>query len=56
MSCENRFTFKIKPEERNVSVYIYMSTIPKNKIGLTYVDVRQDYAKYNDGLGKKVKL
>ena len=48
---------RLKPEERNVSVYIYMSTIPKNKItGLTHVDVRQDYAKYNDGLGKKGKV
>ena len=39
-------------------LYIFIcQIIPKNKItGLTYVDVRQDYAKYNDGLGKKGKV
>ncbi len=48
---------RLKPEERNVSVYIYMSSIPKEKVTkISHVDVRQDYAKYNDGLGKKGKV
>ena len=47
----------LTPSERNVSVYIYISTIPKNKItSINQVDVRTDFAKHNDGLGKKGKI
>ena len=48
---------RLPPAERNVSVYIYMAAIsPYSVPKLSYVDVRQDVAKYNDGLNKKGKV
>ena len=48
---------RLPPDERNVSVYIYMATILPNQVNqLTQVDVRQDVAKYSDGLNKKGKV
>lgn len=48
---------RLPPAERNVSVYIYMASISPNSVPkLSYVDVRQDVAKYNDGLNKKGKV
>jgi len=48
---------RLPPAERNVTVYIYMASILPNSVPkLSYVDVRQDVAKYNDGLNKKGKV
>ena len=44
-------------KERDVDVYIYMSTITPNMVqNIKNPDVRTDVAKYNDGLNKKGKV
>ena len=44
-------------KERNVDVFMYMATIPAEKVqNIKNADVRTDLAKYNDGLGKKGKV
>lgn len=40
-------------DERNVEINIYMSTIPKTMYSDLNVGIRQDTARYNDGLGMK---
>lgn len=41
-------------DERNVSIYIYMATIPKVMYGdINLINVRQDTSQYNDGLNMK---
>lgn len=48
---------RLLEKERNVRVYIYMASIPKEMVGkISYPNVRMDVAKYNDGLGKKGKV
>jgi len=48
---------RLPPAERNVTVYIYMASIsPSSVPKLSHVDVRQDVAKYSDGLNKKGKV
>lgn len=56
-AVRNESHIRLPPEERNVSVYIYMATILPTQVNkLTQVDVRQDVAKYSDGLNKKDKV
>jgi superfamily II DNA or RNA helicase len=44
-------------EERDVQVFLYMATIPKQKYNdIVQADVRRDYAKYNDGLDMKGQI
>lgn len=43
--------------ERNVRIFIYMSTIPKNLYSsINQINVRQDIARYNDGLNMKGEI
>ena len=48
---------RLHEKERNVRVFIYMASIPKEMVSkISYPNVRMDVAKYNDGLGKKGKV
>lgn len=56
-AVRTRSHVRLPPAERNVSVYIYMSSIPKSMVPtISAVEVRQDVAKYADGLDKKGKV
>jgi superfamily II DNA or RNA helicase len=44
-------------EERDVRVFVYMATIPKQKYNnIVQAEVRRDYARYNDGLDMKGQI
>lgn len=56
-AVRTRSHVRLPKEERNVSVYIYMASIPKHMVPtIGSVEVRQDMSKFNDGLGKKGKV
>lgn len=56
-AVRTRSHVRLPPNERNVSVYIYMATIPKHMVPtISSVEVRRDVAKYSDGLDKKGKV
>jgi superfamily II DNA or RNA helicase len=53
----NNSHIRLRPDERNVDVFIYMASIPSNLVAkITHANVRSDYAKYNDGLGMRGKI
>lgn len=56
-AVRTRSHVRLPPDERNVSVYIYMASIPKHMVpSISAVEVRQDVAKYPDGLDKRGKV
>lgn len=56
-AVRTRSHVRLPPNERNVSVYIYMASIPKHMVPtISSIEVRQDVAKYPDGLDKKGKV
>jgi len=56
-AVRTRSHVRLPTDERNVSVYIYMASIPKHMVPtIGSAEVRQDMSKFNDGLGKKGKV